>query len=269
MANVFAQAEALAFGKTAEEVRPRARPGRRAAPHVRGQPADQRDHGRRLRLRRSARSWRSTSTASSRRVTIWWINSFDQWGVELGKVLAQRIVPELEERRGRARARLLDERADPALPQPQVIRLLLSDVDGTLVRSDKSLAPASIEAVAALREAGIRFAVTSGRPPRGMQMLVEPLSLQMPIAAFNGGLVVEPDLSPIEERTIPEGVVAPAIDLWESFELSVWAHSRRRLARARPRRAARRPRGAYGRVLPHRGPELRRHRGRYRQDRGA
>jgi len=105
-----------------------------------------------------------------------------------------------------------------------VIRLLLSDVDGTLVRSDKSLAPASIEAVAALREAGIRFAVTSGRPPRGMQMLVEPLSLQMPIAAFNGGLVVEPDLSPIEERTIPEGVVAPAIDLLESFELSVWLY---------------------------------------------
>src|SRR6185436_5415049 len=96
--------------------------------------------------------------------------------------------------RARPRARLLDERPHPALPQPQVIRLLLSDVDGTLVRSDKSLAPRSIEAVAALREAGIRFAVTSGRPPRGMQMLVEPLSLQMPIAAFNGGLVVEPDL---------------------------------------------------------------------------
>ena len=45
---------------------------------------------------RSARWSRSTSTASSPRATIWGINSFDQWGVELGKVLASRIVAELE-----------------------------------------------------------------------------------------------------------------------------------------------------------------------------
>ena len=49
--------------------------------------------------------------------TIWGIDSFDQWGVELGKALAQRIIPELDERRrARARARLLDERAHPPLP---------------------------------------------------------------------------------------------------------------------------------------------------------
>ena len=51
---------------------------------------------------------------------VWSINSFDQWGVELGKQLAQRIVPELEADRGAgAHARLLDERADPALPPPR------------------------------------------------------------------------------------------------------------------------------------------------------
>ena len=48
--------------------------------------------------------------------TIWDINSFDQWGVELGKVLAKRIIPELEsEGRAQARARQLDQRADQAL----------------------------------------------------------------------------------------------------------------------------------------------------------
>ena len=46
--------------------------------------------------RRSASWSRSTSTASSPRASIWNIDSFDQWGVELGKVLAQRIIPELE-----------------------------------------------------------------------------------------------------------------------------------------------------------------------------
>ena len=48
---------------------------------------------------------------------IWDIDSFDQWGVELGKVLAQRIIPELESADGAdARPRQLDQRADPPLP---------------------------------------------------------------------------------------------------------------------------------------------------------
>ena len=71
---------------------------------------------------------------------------------------------------------------------PQPIRLLLADVDGTLVTQDKVLTDRSIAAVAKLRQAGIMFAVTSGRPPRGMSMLIEPLELSTPIAAFNGGL---------------------------------------------------------------------------------
>ena len=74
-----------------------------AASHVRGQPAVEHDPAP-SGSRPSARaSWsRSTSTASSPRATIWDIDSFDQWGVELGKVLAQRIIPELDERRGAA-----------------------------------------------------------------------------------------------------------------------------------------------------------------------
>lgn len=97
MANVFAQTEALAFGKTAEEV---AADG--AAPE--------------LVPHRTFDGNRPTNTLLADRLTpemlgklialyehkvfvqgtIWRINSFDQWGVELGKVLAQRIIPELQ-----------------------------------------------------------------------------------------------------------------------------------------------------------------------------
>ena len=105
-----------------------------------------------------------------------------------------------------------------------MIKLLLSDVDGTLVRMDKTLSERSIDAVDALHDAGIHFAVTSGRPPRGMSMLVEPLSLRTPLAAFNGGLVVDPQMEVLEERTIPNHLVSPTIDLLESFELSVWVY---------------------------------------------
>ena len=68
------------------------------------------------------------------------------------------------------------------------IRLLLADVDGTLVTQDKVLTDRAVEAVHELHRAGIMFALTSGRPPRGMQMLIEPLAISTPIAAFNGGL---------------------------------------------------------------------------------
>ena len=93
--NVFAQAQALAFGKTEEEVRAEGTPDG-VVPHrvMRGQPADQRAARRdSSHPRRSARWSRSTSTACSRRATIWGIDSFDQWGVELGKVLAVRSSP--------------------------------------------------------------------------------------------------------------------------------------------------------------------------------
>jgi Cof subfamily protein (haloacid dehalogenase superfamily) len=101
---------------------------------------------------------------------------------------------------------------------------MLADVDGTLVTKDKVLTDRAIAAVHELRAAGIRFAVTSGRPPKGMSMLIEPLALDTPIAAFNGGLFVNPDMSVIEARTIPTAEVQPTIDLMGSFGLDVWIY---------------------------------------------
>jgi glucose-6-phosphate isomerase len=97
MANAFAQTEALAFGKTSEQVKAEGSP-EWLVPH------------------RVFEGNRPSNTILADRLTpevlgklvalyensvftqgvIWQINSFDQWGVELGKVLAQRIIPELE-----------------------------------------------------------------------------------------------------------------------------------------------------------------------------
>jgi Cof subfamily protein (haloacid dehalogenase superfamily) len=106
------------------------------------------------------------------------------------------------------------------------IRLVLADVDGTLVTPQKELTPAAVSAVGALGEAGILFAVTSGRPPRGMAMLVAPLRLSTPIAAFNGGVVVEPDMKVIEERVVVPDLIVPTIQLLGSFGLSTWVYRR-------------------------------------------
>ena len=97
LANVFAQTEALAFGKTADEVKAEGTPdwlvphrvfeGNRPSntllldeltPEALGKLVALYEH--------------SVFTQGA----IWGIDSFDQWGVELGKVLAQRIIPELE-----------------------------------------------------------------------------------------------------------------------------------------------------------------------------
>ena len=74
------------------------------------------------------------------------------------------------------------------------IRLFLADVDGALVTKEKVLTEAARAAVRELDRAGIAFAITSGRPPRGMSMLTKPLALRTAIAGFNGGVLVNPDL---------------------------------------------------------------------------
>jgi Cof subfamily protein (haloacid dehalogenase superfamily) len=104
------------------------------------------------------------------------------------------------------------------------ILLLLADVDGTLVTPDKVLTERAIDAVRSLSKAGILFAITSGRPPRGMSMLIEPLNITTPIAAFNGGLLVSRDMSVIEQRVLPEQLVRPVAELVGSFGLDVWVY---------------------------------------------
>ncbi len=104
------------------------------------------------------------------------------------------------------------------------IGLLISDVDGTLLTPEKTLTERTCEAVNRLYDAGIAFAVTSARPPRGMRMLVEPLRLTTPIAAHNGGLYARPDMSIIDGQLLPPDVAASVIRLIESHGLDVWAY---------------------------------------------
>ena len=88
--------------------------------------------------------------------------------------------------------------------------MLPADVDGTLVTPDQELTGRAILAVCKLGDAGILFAVPSGRPPLGMPMLIEPLDIKTPVAAFNGGLLVNPGISVLEQREIPLELGDPA-----------------------------------------------------------
>jgi Cof subfamily protein (haloacid dehalogenase superfamily) len=112
-----------------------------------------------------------------------------------------------------------------SMAEKRKISLVLADVDGTLVTEDKILTERARKAVIALQEAGIRFAITSGRPPLGMAMLFDVLDIETPIAGFNGGLFVERDLTILEEKTVPADVARQAIDLMRAHDLDTWVYS--------------------------------------------
>jgi Cof subfamily protein (haloacid dehalogenase superfamily) len=87
------------------------------------------------------------------------------------------------------------------------------------------LTEAAKQAVRELDQAGIAFAITSGRPPRGMSMLIDPLALRTPIAGFNGGVLVSPDLSVIESHALDPGVARQAVKLVLDQGLDAWVYT--------------------------------------------
>ena len=119
MSNVFAQAEALAFGKTAEAVKAEGTPDW-LVPHrtFEGNRPTNVLLAERLTPERLGALVALYEHSVFTQGTIWNINSFDQWGVELGKVLAKRIIPELKStEEPQTRARQLDQRPDSPLPE--------------------------------------------------------------------------------------------------------------------------------------------------------
>ena len=134
------------------------------------------------------------------------------------------------------------------MTQKQKISLVLADVDGTLVTEDKVLTERAQAAVQRLHDAGIRFAITSGRPPKGMAMLFDALQLETPIAGFNGGLFVKRDLSIIEQKTLPDDVATKAIELIREHGLDAWVYRGNDWLITKARRPACRARGLDGQV---------------------
>jgi Cof subfamily protein (haloacid dehalogenase superfamily) len=105
------------------------------------------------------------------------------------------------------------------------ISLVVADVDGTLLTDTKILTEAAISAIQALGTAGIRFAITSSRPPRGMRMFVQPLNLNTPLAGFNGGAFASPDLSILEQHILGSTTARTALDLIRRHHLHAWLYS--------------------------------------------
>lgn len=93
------------------------------------------------------------------------------------------------------------------------MRLVVADVDGTLVDKDKKLTDGTIAAVHRLREAGVGFTIISARPRSGMMPIADALELDEPMGAFNGGIVFRRSGEVAEHHRIEAGV---AKGIWEA-----------------------------------------------------
>ena len=114
---------------------------------------------------------------------------------------------------------------NPSAGPDQPIAALLADVDGTLITKEKVLTTRTVDAVRRLRERGVVFCITSGRPPRGLRMFVDPLQLTIAMAAFNGGAIVRPDLSVIDEKPLPVEIPLQVIDSIRAHRLEAWVYT--------------------------------------------
>ncbi|PKH15849.1 MULTISPECIES: HAD family hydrolase [Pseudomonas] len=106
------------------------------------------------------------------------------------------------------------------------IRFLLSDMDGTLLLPDHSLSQRTIEAVRALREAGVLFSLATGRPPKAMLQQIEALGVDLPTAAFNGGTIVKPDGTLLVAHYLPVTAALTALALFaDRPDIEIWVFS--------------------------------------------
>ena len=80
------------------------------------------------------------------------------------------------------------------------ITLVVSDVDGTLLTSDKVLTDAAVRAARRLEDSGVGFTITSSRPAIGMRFLIEPLRIKLQVGAFNGSSICDPQMNAIEQH---------------------------------------------------------------------
>lgn len=103
------------------------------------------------------------------------------------------------------------------------IRFILSDVDGTLLHPDHSLSQRTAEAVRALREAGVFFSLASGRPPKAMLHLIETFGIDVPVAGFNGGTLINPDGSILVAHHLPAEAALVTLALFSAEpDVEVW-----------------------------------------------
>jgi Cof subfamily protein (haloacid dehalogenase superfamily) len=102
------------------------------------------------------------------------------------------------------------------------IRLVLSDIDGTLVTPQKEVTPAARQAIDDLRARGLRFAIASSRPVRGLKKVGDAVAIDTPVSGFNGGRIVTPEGELLDNLRFPGDTAVEVVKILQQMGLSIW-----------------------------------------------
>src|SRR3954447_10515321 len=102
------------------------------------------------------------------------------------------------------------------------VALVVSDVDGTLLTKDKILTDDARSAAQRLHDTGIAFTIISSHPIIGMRFLIGPLGITLPVGAFNGSSIVDPELNPLEQHLIPASAAHRSLDILNEYGVNIW-----------------------------------------------
>jgi Cof subfamily protein (haloacid dehalogenase superfamily) len=113
------------------------------------------------------------------------------------------------------------------------VKLLVADVDGTLLDPEKQLTERVRQSVLRVKEAGVLFTIISARPPRAVQFLIDALEITEPLACFNGALICTPRYEVLSETLLEKDdashvatmILDHGLDLW-IFRGAEWFVSR-------------------------------------------
>jgi Cof subfamily protein (haloacid dehalogenase superfamily) len=107
----------------------------------------------------------------------------------------------------------------------QRVRLLISDVDGTLLNSLGELSPVTLAAVARLRQSGIKFSLSSARPLFGMSWLIRMLQIDCLCSGLNGALLFSADGRIAAETELDLATVEESAACMRRHGLDVWLYT--------------------------------------------
>lgn len=116
----------------------------------------------------------------------------------------------------------LDAIHDALPPMASRIRLVVSDIDGTLIGPDKAIAKSTLEAAHALRKHGIALCLVSSRSAEGILRYHRELDLDTPFGALNGGMIVSPDDEILSHLVLPESCTISACDTLSVHHVDTW-----------------------------------------------
>ena len=108
------------------------------------------------------------------------------------------------------------------------IRLLVSDIDGTLVRHDKSLPAENAAAIRAVVSRGLMVSLISARPAAGILPIAAELGLEGPFGAFNGGTIFTLSGGETCSAQVPPTLARELIDLYGSAGVTIWCFAKDR-----------------------------------------